>query len=198
MYILTRVLLPASYVIVPDPIPCPSITREKNEGIRCDNLIKAWSNSKMKDFMPFLSETLAFFTTTFLWWNKNTAFNPPTKSHYLQGAQHCPMSYTHIYTHIHTAHIQLWRVQPYPSAYARVFFLAYESHLCPSLPKSGFNGDVLVSWNRTQWKYLHHGNQQMSTNHFSQQESQLLNIYQDNTGLFSHWVSFLIGELDIA
>lgn len=73
MCILTWVLLPASYVIVPDPIPCPSITREKNEGIRCDNLIKAWSNSKMKDFMPFLSETLAFFTATFLWflwWNK--------------------------------------------------------------------------------------------------------------------------------
>lgn len=61
MCILTWVLLPASYVIVPDPIPCPSITREKNEGIRCDNLIKAWSNSKMKDFMSFFVWNISIF-----------------------------------------------------------------------------------------------------------------------------------------
>lgn len=51
MRTLTWVTLLASYMIVPDSIPWPSITRDKNDGI-ADSLIKAKSNSKMKDFMP--------------------------------------------------------------------------------------------------------------------------------------------------
>lgn len=50
----------------------------------------AWSKSKIKDLMSFLSETLALLPLYCYDGMKNTAFNTPTNGHYLQGAKHGP------------------------------------------------------------------------------------------------------------